>query len=333
MVIMKLFFILLFCIFSVTCAVAYFEEYNACHAYKNGDNACAQKLYDELLTRQPDNASAAYNCGKIALKEKEFEKAEAYFNHVTKNGAAPNSLREQAWYDAGLSFVHRELWQDALSSFQEVLKINPDNEYAKKMIEQIQKKLDEQKQQEEQQKNDEQSCDDEKKDNDDSQKNDQNDSQSDEHEKNDDQKDSEEQKSDEQSQNSDNRDPHDQSSENSQQQDQHERNNNQNNPQPQQNKQEEQQQSEQPKPQQPEKQESAASDERDKKASSKSQQAQEQKELPDTKKAGTYGNQKPQDKESKLLELVEQHDAQASKALFKRQIQQQMPSYYGQKNW
>ncbi len=332
---MNFFLILLFCINSVTCALAYFEEYNACHAYKNGDNACAQKLYDELLTRRPDNASAAYNCGKIALKEKEFEKAEAYFNHVTKNAAAPNALREQAWYDAGLSFVHRELWQDALNSFQEVLKINPDNEYAKKMIEQIQKKLDEQKQQEEQQKNDEQSCDDEKKDNnDDSQKNDQNDSQSDEHEKNDDQKDSEEQKSDEQSQNSDNRDPNDQSSENAPQQDQHERNNNQNNPQPQQNKQEEQQQqSEQPKPQQSERQESAADDQHGKNASSKPQQAQEQKELPDAKKAGTYGNQKPQDKESKLLELVEQHDAQASKALFKRQIQQQMPSYYGQKNW
>lgn len=320
-------FRLLFFVGMFSSTLAYFEEYHARNAYVNGENASAQKLYDELLTRQPDDASAAYNCGKIALKEKEFQKAEAYFNHVTQNAAAPNSLREQAWYDAGLSFVHRELWHDALSSFEEVLKLNPDNEYAKKMIEQIQKKLDEQKQQQEQQQQDEQSSDesDEKKDdNNDSQKNDQNDSQpeSDTNKNKDDQKNSDDQKSDEQSQNSDN-----------EEQNKDEHSNDRNNAPQQQNKnnQEEQQQSGQPQPQQAQKQESSPGDQN--KKAPIPQQAGEQKELPDTKKAGTYGNQKPQDKESKLLELVEQHDAQASKALFKRHIQQQMPSYYGQKNW
>lgn len=130
----------------------YFEKYRVQNAYKQGDMQQAQYLLDEMLTQEPDNAEVAYNLGKVALKQKEFVKAVAYFNLVTQTKTASASLREQAWYDRGLSQVHMQQWEDALASYEEVLKINADNEYAQKMIDQIKKILEEKKQQEDQQK-------------------------------------------------------------------------------------------------------------------------------------------------------------------------------------
>ena len=342
--------IIFFCIFFLGIfprAYGFFEQYRAHKAYESGDIACAKKIYDELLTEQSDNAQVAYNLGKIALGEKEFQKAEAYFNHVTNIPDVPLSLQEQAWYDKGLSYVHRQMWQEALTSFQEVLNINPGNEYAKKMIEQIQKKLEEEKKQkekqEEQKENNEQpqsDRSDEKKDNEqtNSPQNDQDDSQPDKDEQNNNEQNKNDQKSDEQTQNSDN-DPQknaDKQTSDAQNQnnegDKNERasdQNTQNTKQEQNNKEKEHQGS----PQSEHGEQQASNDQSHKNVSSMAQQPGEQKELPDAKKAGTYGNQKPPDKELQLLELVEQHDAKSSKALFKRQIQQRMPGHYGQKNW
>ncbi len=326
----------------------YFEKYRAQRAYKQGDNKQAQYLLDEMLTQDPDNAEVAYNLGKVALKEKEFSKAAAYFNAVTQSASASLSLHEQAWYDLGISNVHLKQWEEALASFQEVLKINSENEYAQKMIDQIKKILEEKKQQEQEQKQDKHSDDSKSEQNkqdkqeNDSDKNDQknqkddkdDDSEKDNQKKDDSSenkdRDSSSQKDEKENENSDEESKPDKDSEQNgdeqekQQPQENNDHNEKNNADKKQNEQAQNQQSDLNKP--------------DEQKNDQSQPSQNQPEeaLQEAKNDGkndTQAQQKPADKETMLLQLVEKHDAQMSKALFKRQVQQQMPSRHGQKNW
>lgn len=328
----------------------YFDKYRAQKAYHQGDIKQAQLLLDEMLTQQPDDAEVAYNLGKVALKQKEYTKAAAYFDCVAKTDCMP-SLKEQAWYDHGLSQVYQQQWEQALADFEKVVAINPHNEYAQKMIDQIKKILEEKKQQEEQQKQDQsndQQQSDEQQDNDqknDSQKNDQKDNQ----DKLDDPSDKDgsggkkdNENSEQNHNNKDNNDSQEGKQHDQQKDAEHDQQSG-----------DEQKQKEQPSEQhdtsQDEKQNKDSNNKTDQ--STQEQQSSQQKNndqaksenaaannaseqaLQETKNDGTNDKQKPADKETMLLQLVEQHDAKMSKALFKRNIQQQMPSRYGQKNW
>jgi len=79
-----------------------------------------------------------------------------------KNGHA-ESLKEQAWFGWGDAVLMQRDYAAALEKYEEVLKLNPENEHAKKRIELIKKLMDEQrKEQDEKKKQDEQKNDEQK---------------------------------------------------------------------------------------------------------------------------------------------------------------------------
>jgi Ca-activated chloride channel family protein len=134
-----------------------FTAWQGDRAYRAGDLAKARAFYEDAVSAFPHDMQALYNVGKIAYKEKDYATARKAFEKV---GAAPESsstLKEQAYFNKGDSeFMDKQLDQ-ALSSYEQVLKLNPENTHAKERIEMLKKQKEEQKkseQQDQQQKQD-----------------------------------------------------------------------------------------------------------------------------------------------------------------------------------
>ncbi len=133
-----------------------FKHYKAAQAYRCNDNAQAQRIYEELITEDIKDYQALYNAGKAAYQQKDFVKAESYFNHTALSQTAPTLLRKQAWFDQGNTQIHQNKLQEALDSFKKVLSLDEHHKEAQEMIEAITKHIQQEKQAQEEQKQDEQ---------------------------------------------------------------------------------------------------------------------------------------------------------------------------------
>jgi Ca-activated chloride channel homolog len=286
-----------------------FEMHRAANAYKNNDLTHAQNLLDTVLTNDPQNYEALYNLGKIAYKQEKFESAQAYFDKARNCDQISEKMHEQALFDLGNSQAQLKKWHDALKSFENVLEINPDNEFAKKTIEQIKKILEEEKQKEEEQKKNEE-------------KNKQENKQNEENQDNNDQKNN---------------------NQNQEQQDQNEQNQNQDTQEQQTGMNNDQQQKDnkkdnQPKNQKNDQQHGDKNQQEDKDRQIGSKDSEKQKaEQHDEKEAQAAANKKTDEKEkidyeTRLLQMVANADADKSKMLLQRKLKNETVRH-GQKNW
>ena len=114
-------------------------------AYHKGDFKEAHRLYQEAVVGQPDDMKALYNVGMTANKLKHYQVAEQAFKKV----AAMEKFAEQAYFGKGDAQVMQQKYEQALESYQEVLKRNEANEHAKKRIELVKKLMEEQDKKEE----------------------------------------------------------------------------------------------------------------------------------------------------------------------------------------
>ncbi len=298
---------------------AVFETDRAMKAYHNNDLNGAQQLYDTLLVKNPDHYEGLYNSGKLAYKQQNFAQSAAYFEKAAHIKTAPSGLKEQAFFDLGNSYAQIKEWQKALTAFEHVLTINPDNEYAKKTVERIKQIIEQEKQQQEQEKeNNDNNNDDKKEDKKESQENNENQQQDDNLQENQDtnqqnknkenQNKSKEQSGNDQSSGQDKKDEPDSNQANNQKQQQQE-----------QDKQSKKQEEQNMQKGQPDKNQ-AGNQKRDQGMSAMN--AQEDKKDA-TNKA---------DYETLLLQAVEQADSRMSKLLLQQQLNNEaLP--YGQKNW
>ncbi len=131
--------------------VGYIQRYKAVTAYKNQDYQEAQQLFEEVIAKDHTDYETIYNLGKVAYTKKEFDKAEKYFFTVTQEPDIADQKKIQAWFDLGNTQVQLKQLEQALESYQQVLTIYPEHEHAQKMIEAIEKLLEQQKQQQQQQ--------------------------------------------------------------------------------------------------------------------------------------------------------------------------------------
>lgn len=316
---------------------SYFDAYRAMKAYEHGDLAKAQDLFDTMLLQNPDDDTTLYNLGKIAFKQQQFSRAAAHFKKVTIQ--EHSLLREQAWYDLGLSYVKMEQWQEALDAFEQVLKINPEHEHAKKMIEQIKKMLEEQKKEEEKQQDQQQSEQEKKEDqnSEDDQQDDKNNQNDDKNQENNDNKNSEDSNDEQEKKENDagkNNEGDEQGKPDEQSQDSQDQQHSEPNQQEQQQENPQDTQQEQRNTEEEHRKEQQAQEKKNNNGAEQqsSQPPQNTQALQEAANDGKQHNVPP-DKETMLLQLVEQHDAQTAKKLFKQHIAQHMPSRHGQKNW
>lgn len=123
---------------------------NASHiAQQEKWDAAYQKMSDLVVTNY-DRADLLYDTGVVAYRNNNFEQAKNYFERalaVTKDA----SLKERIYFNLGNTHVALKQLQNALTDYQEVLKINKDNAQAKHNWQKVKEMLEQQKQQQENQ--------------------------------------------------------------------------------------------------------------------------------------------------------------------------------------
>ena len=125
----------------------------------------AEISYRKALMEDSTFYKAQYNMGDALYKEKRYNDAVKYFNKVVENPDIDKETKAKAYYNMGNSYLQSGLedkqtpnsmenLKNAVSAYQNSLKLNPKDSdakynlsYAKKMLQQMQQQQQEQQQQ------------------------------------------------------------------------------------------------------------------------------------------------------------------------------------------
>ena len=145
---MNYYVMIMFLFFGAYCnAFDAYDLHKAASAYRSGDFATAQSLYEKVYVHSQNNPEVMYNYAKSSYALSEFEKAEALFQNVLDSQSISDQLQKQAHFDLGNSLVRQKKYEDALSHYEAVNALDPDHKESQEMVEQIKKILEQQKQQ------------------------------------------------------------------------------------------------------------------------------------------------------------------------------------------
>lgn len=123
------------------------QEARAIKAYKNAQYDKALKIYNKLATDKPYDSVYNYNIGDILYKSGKFQESFSYYKRAIEYGSMP--IKVQSLFNIGNVHMQEKAYDDAINSYEEVLKLHPENQPAKHNLE-VAKKLKEQKNQEDQ---------------------------------------------------------------------------------------------------------------------------------------------------------------------------------------
>lgn len=117
-------------------------------AYQKGDFKTAAKSYQQALNINPKSNIAKYNLANALEKQKNEDQASKLYGDLAKNGN--KGIQADANYNNGVTQVRNKDLKGAISSFENTLRRNPDDQMAR---ENLQKALNDLKQQQQQQQN------------------------------------------------------------------------------------------------------------------------------------------------------------------------------------
>lgn len=152
---------ILFLLYNASLA-AWFDYDRAAYAMQQNDWKEAADKLTKLLVHNPDRSDLLYDTGVASFNTGSFEQAQAYFQHVTAMHTVDPLLKEQAHFNLGNTYVELKKLPEAIEQYEQVLKLNPDNERAKHnlaLVKEMLKKQEQQQQQQEQQPNKQQNND------------------------------------------------------------------------------------------------------------------------------------------------------------------------------
>lgn len=141
--------------------------------YQSGRYDSALYEYQKLLKEKPADARLHFNAGTAAYRAKDFEEAQKQLNSALFTEDL--QLQQRAYYNLGNTQYRlgaevedlskrQQSWEQALSSYDSALKLNPKDAEAKYNQELVKQKLEELKQQQQQQQNQQNKDDQNKKD-------------------------------------------------------------------------------------------------------------------------------------------------------------------------
>ncbi len=116
-------------------------------SYKKGDYKQAQAAYEKALQLDKTNNTALFNSGNALQRLGNYADADKLFQSVL-DGAKDTALQSKSAYNKGVAEVKQKQLQEAINSFKQSLRLNPQDEEAR---ENLQKALNERKQEQQQQ--------------------------------------------------------------------------------------------------------------------------------------------------------------------------------------
>jgi len=115
-------------------------------AYRKGDFAAAVDNYKNALRKEPENNTARFNLANALQRQNETKDAKKNYDEVLEKSNI-NSLKSESNYNKALAYVKEKDLAQAVASFKESLKENPNDNDAR---ENLQKALNELKKQQQQ---------------------------------------------------------------------------------------------------------------------------------------------------------------------------------------
>ena len=155
---------LLLCLFVPASLLA--SPASARREYENGRYTEAQKEYQRLLEKKPDDDRLQYNAGAAAYRAEDYETAAKHFS--TAKTSRDLQLQQRAFYNLANTLFRRgenstepdektTAWDDAIKNYEGALKLNPQDKDAEFNRDLVKQRLEElKKQQQEKQKQDQQ---------------------------------------------------------------------------------------------------------------------------------------------------------------------------------
>jgi Ca-activated chloride channel family protein len=127
-----------------------FEHDRAAYAAQKQNWQEASTLMVRAVGAQYQDASTLYDAGVASFKAGQYEHAQAYFANVAQQTAADQHkvLQEQALYNLGNTYVKLEKLEQAVTSYEQALAIDPGDRRAQHNLDVVRRMLEQKKQQE-----------------------------------------------------------------------------------------------------------------------------------------------------------------------------------------
>jgi Ca-activated chloride channel family protein len=139
---------------------------SALREYQSGKYQEALKQYEEAIQKRGDDLRLHFNAGTAAYRDRQFDQAARYFDKALNSPDL--NLQEPAYYNLGNTLFHLgqqnpdpqkriASWEDAVKQYESALKLNTNDadarfnqEYVKKLLEELKKQQQQQQQQQQQ---------------------------------------------------------------------------------------------------------------------------------------------------------------------------------------
>lgn len=125
---------------------------SASAAARKGKWEQAEKKMTSVLIDNPGRADLLYDLGVSSYRLKKFDNAAAYFQEAAAK-ATDESLKEQAHFNLGNTYVAQKKLKEAIKEYENVLALDPSHEKARHNLEIVKKMLEQEQKKEKQDKN------------------------------------------------------------------------------------------------------------------------------------------------------------------------------------
>ncbi len=117
-------------------------------AFEKGEFDKALDHYTAAQLEAPENNEVFYNLGNAQYKTGDYESAMNNYSKVLSS--EKKELKQKAYYNLGNTYFRKGDYEESVKQYENAIKLNPNDEQAKKNIEFVKKVIEQQKKQQEQ---------------------------------------------------------------------------------------------------------------------------------------------------------------------------------------